>query len=56
MTRQGKHAREYPLIPVSAYVKEAVKAWAKENKYKMYKVGELIEKLPELQPYIEANK
>ena len=58
MTRQAVNQRKYPLIPVPAHVKEAVKAWADYNKYKIYKIGDFIEKLPEIKPFLnkEAGK
>lgn len=56
MTRQAKNQRIYPLIPVPAYIKEAVRMWAKENSYKMYKIGEFLETIPELKQYIERAK
>ena len=56
MTRQAVNQKKYPLIPVPAYIKDAVKAWAFENKYKVYKIGDLIEKLPEIAPYIKGEQ
>lgn len=56
MTRQAKNQRVYPHIPVPAYIKVAVKAWADENKYKIYKIGDLIEKLPDIAPYIKKEE
>ena len=56
MTRQAKQQRIYPMIPVPAHIKVAVKAWADFNKFKMYKIGDLIENLPELKEYVEKAK
>ena len=55
MTRQATNQRKYPHIPVLPHVKEAVMAWAKENKYKAYKISDLIEKLPEIAPFIKGE-
>lgn len=55
MTRQAVNQRKYPLIPVPAHIKAAVKAWADENKYKIYKIGDLIEEMPEIKPYIKKE-
>ena len=56
ITRQAEHQRVYPMIPVPAYIKVAVKAWADYNKFKMYKIGDLIEKMPEMQKFIKEAK
>jgi len=55
MTRQAVNQKRYPHIPVLPHVKEAVMAWAKENKYKAYKISDLIEKLPEIAPFISGE-
>lgn len=55
MTRQALNQQRYPAIPVPAYVKDAVRAWAKDNKFQFYKIGDLIEKLPEIAPYIKKE-
>lgn len=56
ITRQAEHQRKYPLIPVPAHIKTAVKRWAKENGVLLYKVGDLIETLPEIKKYIKEAK
>lgn len=56
ITRQAEHQRVYPMIPVPAYIKVAVKAWADYNKFKMYKIGDLIEKMPEMEKFIKEAK
>lgn len=55
MTRQAINQRKYPTIPLPASIKEAVKAWAKENGVMMYKIGDLLVKLPELKPYLKGE-
>lgn len=55
MTRQAINQQRYPSIPVPAHVKQAVKAWAKANKFQFYKIGDLIERLPEIAPYIKKG-
>lgn len=55
MTRQAINQQRYPHIPVLPHVKEAVTAWAKKNKYKTYKISDLIEKLPEIAPFIKGE-
>jgi hypothetical protein len=56
ITRQAEHQRRYPLIPVPAHIKVAVKAWAKANGLLMYKIGDLIEKMPEMEKFIKEAK
>ena len=56
ISRQAKQQRIYPMIPVPAYIKKAVKAWADYNKFKMYKIGDLIEQLPELEKFVKEAK
>lgn len=54
MTRQAINQRKYPTIPLPASIKEAVKTWARENGYMLYKVGDLIAELPEIKPYLKG--
>ena len=54
MTRQAINQRKYPTIPLPASIKDAVKAWAKENGVMLYKIGDLIAKLPEIKPYLKG--
>jgi len=56
MTRQATNQRKYPHIPVLPHVKEAIKAWADYNKFKTYKISDLIEKLPEIAPFIKGEQ
>lgn len=56
ITKQAVNQRKYPHIPVPAYIKKAVKAWADYNKFKMYKIGDLIEKMPEMEKFIKEAK
>lgn len=56
MTRQALNQQKYPTIPLPAPIKDAVKKWAVDNGYLLYKVGDLIAKLPEIKPYLKETK
>lgn len=56
ISRQAINQRKYPTIPLPASIKEAVKAWAKEEGCLLYKVGDLIAELPQIKKYLKEAK
>ena len=56
ISRQAINQRKYPTIPLPASIKEAVKAWAKEEGVLLYKVGDLIAELPQIKKYLKEAK